>query len=216
MAMSEAFGLYGLAKHGRALVTGTTTVGLAVRDGVVLATDRRVTAGYYIAHKRGKKIWKIDDHVAATMSGAVADVQKLLDGLTRFAQLYKIDAGRPVSIRALASYASLILFSSRPFIYIVHLIIGGYDQEEGSVLYVLDWFGSVIKETQFAATGSGSSVAFGVLEDGYRPDLSIEDAINLAVRAVRTAIMRDPGSGNGIDVMAMTRDRCVERSFDIQ
>ncbi len=82
------------------LMTGTTTVGIVVNDGVVLATDRRVTAGYYIAHRRkGVKIWRIDNHVAATMSGGVADLQKVLDALTATAIQYKIETGKPISIR---------------------------------------------------------------------------------------------------------------------
>ncbi|MCG2886768.1 MAG: proteasome subunit beta [Vulcanisaeta sp.] len=189
------------------LMTGTTTVGIVVNDGVVLATDRRVTAGYYIAHRRrGVKIWKIDNHVAATMSGAVADLQKVLDSLTAVAIQHKIETGKPISIRALANYASLIVFSSRPFIYLVHMILGGWDPDEGPVIYMLDFFGTLTRETEFMATGSGSPTAFGVLQDGYRKDMGIEDAIRLAVRAVRSAIYHDPGSGEGIDVVVITKD----------
>lgn len=189
------------------LMTGTTTVGIVINDGVVLATDRRVTAGYYIAHrKKGVKIWKIDNHVAATMSGGVADLQKVLDALTATAIQYKIETGKPISIRALANYASLIVFSSRPFIYLVHMIFGGWDPDEGPVIYMLDFFGTLTRETEFMATGSGSPTAFGVLEDGYRRDMSIEDAIKLAVRAVRSAIYHDPGSGEGIDVVTITKE----------
>ena len=189
------------------LMTGTTTVGIVVNDGVILATDRRVTAGYYIAHRRkGVKIWKIDNHVAATMSGAVADLQKVLDALTATAMQYKVETGKPISIRALANYASLIVFSSRPFIYLVHMIFGGWDPDEGPVIYMLDFFGTLTRETEFMATGSGSPTAFGVLEDGYRKDMSIEDAVKLAVRAVRSAIYHDPGSGEGIDVVTITKE----------
>lgn len=189
------------------LMTGTTTVGIVTNDGVVLATDRRVTAGYYIAHRRkGVKIWKIDNHVAATMSGAVADLQKVLDALTATAMQYKVETGKPISIKALANYASLIVFSSRPFIYLVHMIFGGWDPDEGPVIYMLDFFGTLTRETEFMATGSGSPTAFGVLEDGYRKDMSIEDAVKLAVRAVRSAIYHDPGSGEGIDVVTITKE----------
>ncbi|MCG2864573.1 MAG: proteasome subunit beta [Vulcanisaeta sp.] len=189
------------------LMTGTTTVGIVVNDGVVLATDRRVTAGYYIAHrKRGVKIWKIDNHVAATMSGGVADLQKVLDALTSVAAQYKIETGKPISIRALANYASLIVFSSRPYIYLVHMIFGGWDPDEGPVIYMLDFFGTLTRETEFMSTGSGSPTAFGVLEDGYRRDMNIDDAIRLAVRAVRSAIYHDPGSGEGVDVVVITKD----------
>ncbi|MEM4765450.1 MAG: proteasome subunit beta, partial [Pyrobaculum sp.] len=138
----------------------TTTVGIAVREGVVLATDRRVTAGYYIAHKHGEKIWKIDDHVAATMSGGVADLQSVLSFLTLRAREYKLEYKKPIPIRTLVNYVSLILFYSRPFIYLVHSIIGGVDEEEGAVLYMVDWLGTTTKE-KYIATGSGSPYAKG-------------------------------------------------------
>ncbi len=188
------------------LETGTTTVGIVTKEGVVLATDKRATAGYFIANKNVKKIWKIDDHVAATMCGSVADVQKLLDLLTRFARQHKVETGRPALIRSLANYASLILFSSRPFILVVHIILGGVDPEEGPVLYALDWFGTMTREDKYMATGSGSPIAFGVLEDNYREDLTIDEAVQIAVRAVRAAMMRDPGSGEGVIVATITKD----------
>ncbi len=188
------------------LETGTTTVGIVTKEGVVLATDKRATAGYFIANKNVKKIWKIDEHVAATMCGSVADVQKLLDLLTRFARQHKVETGRPVLIRSLANYASLILFSSRPFILVVHIILGGVDPEEGPILYALDWFGTMTREDKYMATGSGSPIAFGVLEDNYRDDLTIDEAVQIAVRAVRAAMMRDPGSGEGVIVATITKE----------
>ncbi|RFA97458.1 archaeal proteasome endopeptidase complex subunit beta [Pyrobaculum aerophilum] len=193
----------------------TTTVGIAVKDGVVLATDKRVTAGYYIAHKRGEKIWKIDDHVAATMSGGVADLQSVLSFLTLRAHEYKIEYKRPIPISALVNYMSLILFYSRPYIYIVHSIIGGVDEEEGAVLYMVDWLGTVTKE-KYIATGSGSPYAKGALEVGYREDMTLEDAIDLAIKAVKAAIRNDPGSGEGIDVVVITRKEGFKRVFTTQ
>jgi len=186
------------------LETGTTTVGIVARDAVVLATDRRVTAGYYIAHRKGRKIWKIDDHVAATMSGGVADVQKILEALTLQAMDYKIRTGLPIPIRTLANYASVVMFSSRPYIFIAHMILGGVTNAEGPVLYTIDWYGSVTEEHRFASTGSGSPTAFGVLEDGYRDGIDVDDAIKLGIRAVKAAMMHDPASGEGVDVIIIT------------
>ncbi len=188
------------------LKTGTTTVGIVTKSGVVLATDKRATAGYFIANKNVKKIWKIDNHVAATMCGSVADVQRLLDELTRIAHSHKIDTGKPISIKSLANYASIVLFSTRPYILVVHIIVGGYDPDEGPILYALDWFGTLTRETKYTSTGSGSPIAFGVLEDGYRDDMTIEEAVKLAVRAVYAAMMRDPGSGEGIIAATITRE----------
>ncbi len=184
--------------------TKTTTVGIVTKEGVVLATDRRVTAGYYIAHRRGKKLWKIDDHIVATMSGGVADLQYVLNLLTYRARRHKIETGKPIELRALANYASSLLFYSRPVIFIVHMILGGYDPVEGPIMYALDWLGSVTREARYIATGSGSPYAMGVLENEYREDLTVEDAAKIAFRAVRAAIMNDPGSGEGIDVVSVT------------
>ncbi|MEL9990699.1 MAG: proteasome subunit beta [Thermoproteus sp.] len=182
----------------------TTTVGIKARDGVVLATDKRVTAGYYIAHKRGEKIWKIDEHVAATMSGGVADLQGLLNVLTVLARDYKAEHRRPIPVRTLVNYASLLLFYSRPMIYIVHSIFGGVD-DEGPQLYMLDWLGSFSAE-RYISTGSGSPYAMGVLEVGYKDDISVDEAVKLAENAVRAAMRNDPGSGEGIDIVVITKD----------
>lgn len=182
----------------------TTTVGIRAKDGVVLAADKRVTAGYYIAHKRGEKIWKIDDHVAATMSGGVADLQGLLNALTIIARDYKSEHRRPIPVRTLVNYASLLLFYSRPMIYLVHSIFGGYD-DEGPQLYMLDWLGSYSQE-KYISTGSGSPYAMGVLEVGYRDDITVDEAVKIAENAVKAAMRNDPGSGEGIDIVVITKD----------
>jgi len=193
----------------------TTTVGIVAKDGVVLATDKRVTAGYYIAHKAGEKIWKIDDHVAATMSGGVADLQTVLSFLSLRAREYRIEHKRPIPIRALVNYVSLLLFYSRPYIYLVHSIVGGVDAEEGPVLYMVDWLGTVTKE-KYIATGSGSPYAKGALEVGYREDLTVDEAVELAIRAVKAVIRNDPGSGEGIDVVTITKNDGFRRVFTTQ
>ncbi|MFB6491172.1 MAG: proteasome subunit beta [Thermoproteus sp. AZ2] len=182
----------------------TTTVGIRAKDGVVLAADKRVTAGYYIAHKRGEKIWKIDDHVAATMSGGVADLQGLLNTLTIMARDYKSEHRHPIPVRTLVNYASLLLFYSRPMIYLVHSIFGGYD-DEGPQLYMLDWLGSYSQE-KYISTGSGSPYAMGVLEVGYRDDITVDEAVKIAENAVKAAMRNDPGSGEGIDIVVITKD----------
>ena len=96
-----------------------------------------------------------------------------------------------------------MLFSARPLIYVVRVLLGGVDSEEGPALYSVDWFGTVTREL-YTATGSGYPVAIGILEEGYREDMTTEEAVPLAVRAVRSAIMRDTGSGEGIDVAVVT------------
>jgi proteasome beta subunit len=89
------------------------------------------------------------------------------------------------------------------------------DEEEGTVLYMTDWLGTVTKE-KYVATGSGSPYAMGALEAEYRDDLTLEDAVNLAIKAVKAAIRNDPGSGEGIDVVTITKKEGFKRVFTAQ
>ncbi|MGB9709658.1 MAG: archaeal proteasome endopeptidase complex subunit beta [Infirmifilum sp.] len=186
------------------VLKGTTTVGLTGRDFVVLAADRRATSGYFIASKHVWKILEIDSHVAVTIAGTVGDAQQLIDRLKVEAGYYKATNGERISVKSLATLASLILFTYRP-ILMVQMLIGGLDKEEGPSLYSVDWLGTVTRE-KFTATGSGSPYAVAMLEQEYREDLSLEDAVKLAIRAVHTALARDPGSGEGVDVATITEE----------
>ena len=184
----------------RVLATGTTTVGLRTRTHVVLAADRRATAGYYVAHKRTRKIIRITDYMAMTTAGLVADAQMLAEYLRVEAQYYEMHMGKRMPIAAAATLLSNILFSARLFPYIVQLLLGGYDTQPR--LYSLDWYGTVTEE-RYVATGSGSPTAIGVLEDGYSPDMSVDEAVELAKRAVLSSIRRDAFTGNGITIVVI-------------
>jgi len=189
-------------------IHGTTTVGLIAGDYVILAADKRATAGTLIASRRVKKIVKITDRAAMTVSGLVADAQALADILREEARFYELTNGVKLSIRGLATLLSNILFSSKWFPYLVQLIVGGYDVRPR--LYTLDPYGS-ITEDQYTATGSGSPVAYGVLEDYYREDLTVDEAIEVAKRALKSAILRDSATGDGIDVVIIGKDKYEER-----
>ncbi len=191
-------------------VSKTTTVGLIAGDYVVLAADKRATAGSMVAHNRVKKIQKIDDHAAMTISGLVADAQYIVEQARYISRKYSLDLGRLISIRSLASQISLILqayLRMNPFI--VQLIIGGYD--DSPHLFYVDLFGS-LSEEKYMATGSGSPVAYGVLEAGYRDDLSLEEAKDLAYRAVKAATERDSYSGEGVDIVVIGKDTYIEET----
>jgi proteasome beta subunit len=178
---------------------GTTTVGAVCKDGVVLATDTRVTMGYFIAHKHGKKVHRIDDHLAMTMAGVVADAQAVLEILRVNASLYKLNNKRPMPVASAARLAANVLFYNRLLPLIIQAIIAGVDGE-GPHIFSLDPFGSLTEEKKFFATGSGSPVAFGILEDGYRKDMTVEEAVPLMVKAVKAAMRRDAASGDSFDV----------------
>ena len=180
---------------------GTTTVGLKVREGVVLAADKRATTGYYIAHKRVKKIARIHDRMALTMSGVVADAQAIADILRLELKYYELLHRTPVTVKMAATLASNILFTSRILPFVVQLIIAGYDTQPR--VFALDLFGTVTEE-KYVATGSGSPIAIGILERRYDEGMDVMEAAKLAVMSVNAALERDVASGEGVDLVIIT------------
>ena len=177
---------------------GTTTVGVVCKDGVILASDTRVTMGFYVAHKHGKKIYKIDDHLAMTIAGTVADAQRTVDILAANAQLYKINMGRPIPVSSAARLVANLLFSARYIPLVTQVLVGGVD-ETGPHVFSLDPFGSLTEE-KCVATGSGSPVAYGVLEDKFKDGMTVEEALPIVVKAVDAAMRRDAASGDSFNV----------------
>jgi len=187
------------------IVTGTTTVGIICNGGVVLATESQATMGNLVASHRAPKIHKITDHIAMTISGSVADAQQIIRIIRANVNLRRLELGRELSVRAVSQLTATLLFQNRLYPYITMLIVGGVD-EEGPHIFTLDPLGSLLEEDKFAATGSGSVIAYGVLEDGYRENMPIEEAIELAKRAVKAARRRDIASGGKIQVAVITKD----------
>lgn len=183
---------------------GTTTVGVVCTDGVILSSDTRVTMGYFVAHKTGKKIYQIDDHIAMTISGSVADAQRVVEVLKVNAKLYKLNNGRPIPIKAASRLVANLLFSARLAPLIAQILVGGVDST-GPHVFSLDPLGSLV-EDKCVATGSGSPIAYGVLEDKYKEGATIEEILPVVVRAVDSAMKRDIASGNNFDIAIITKD----------
>ena len=183
------------------VMKGTTTIGLKAKDGVVLASDTRVTMGYYVAHKHGKKIYKIDDHLAMTIAGTVADAQRVVDILTANAHLYKINMGRPLPVASAARFIANIMFSARYVPLLTEALIGGVD-DSGPHVFRLDPFGTLTEE-KCVSTGSGSPVAYGVLDDAYKEDSHIKELLPLIVRAINAAMKRNAGTGDNFNVAVL-------------
>lgn len=186
--------------------TGTTTVGIICKDGVVLGAEKRSTLGYLIASEESQKIFPIGDHLAITIAGASGDAQALIRYMKAECKLFEIQKKRRVPVKSAATLLSNILQSGRwSYVpYMVQLIVAGFDNE-GPSFYALDPIGSSEEEKKFFSTGSGSPIALGVLEDKYKDGISIEAGIELAVQAIRAAMRRDIGSGGkSIDVFAIT------------
>ena len=186
------------------ILHGTTTVGIKAKDGVVLCADMRASAGYFIANNNTMKIQKIDDHAGMTMAGGVADAQNITDILRYHANLHRIQKQEPIPIKSLTRLTSLIFQQNRGYPFIADILVGGYDKQ-GPALYNIDMFGSAEEKT-YVTTGSGSPVAYGLLEEEYHKDLSVEDAKVLALRAVKAAITRNIGTGDGINISIIDKN----------
>jgi len=180
------------------VLKGTTTISVVCKDGVIMASDTRVTMGFYVAHKHGKKIYKIDDHLAMTISGTVADAQRTVDILTANSQLYKLNMDRPLPVSSAARLIANLLFSARYAPLLTQVLIGGVD-DTGPHVFSLDPFGSLTEE-KCVATGSGSPIAYGILEDRYQEDVSLKEFLPIIVKAVNSAMKRDAASGDSFNV----------------
>ncbi|MDO9035650.1 MAG: archaeal proteasome endopeptidase complex subunit beta [Methanoregula sp.] len=192
---------------------GTTTIGIVFKDGVILATEKRATMGYMIASKKAKKVYKVAERIGMTTAGGVGDAQQLARILTVECNLYQIRRSRSITVGASATLLSNYLNQNRYFPYYVQLLVGGID-ETGPSVYSVDAMGGATKEEEIVATGSGSPMAYGVLEDRYRPNMTEDEAIDIAVRALKSAMKRDAGSGEGIHVVVITKDRYQELGED--
>jgi proteasome beta subunit len=181
--------------------TGTTTVGLTTAEGVVMATDMRASlGGRFISNKDVQKVERIHPTAALTMAGSVGGAQSFIRSLRAESNLYETRRGEEMSIGALATLAGNFLRGG-PF-FLVSPILGGVDAE-GTHVYSLDPAGGVMRD-DYTCTGSGMQLAYGVLEGRYEDDLSNDEAMTLAARAVKSAVERDTASGDGVFLAEIT------------
>ena len=196
---------------GYAWVPGATTIGVVCHDGVILASEKRVSYGNFIISKGGKKVFKLTDRIGAACAGLVSDMQVLARDVEANANLFSLDVGRAISVRAAAKLMSNILFNRRMMPLITQTIVAGLD-EEGPSLYVLDVLGSVIPD-KYAVVGSGAEIAVGVLEEGYKEGMKVKEAKELVTRAIKSAISRDVMSGDGLDFLIITKEGLSEETM---
>ncbi|MEJ5293351.1 MAG: archaeal proteasome endopeptidase complex subunit beta [Candidatus Methanosuratincola sp.] len=192
-------------------VTGATTVGIACRDGVILASEKRVTYGFSIMTKAGKKVFAINDRLGVAFAGLISDSQAVLRRISAETNLYELETHKPMSVRATAKILANLLYAQRVYPVYTETMVGGVD-EEGAKLFVLDPLGSMI-EDKYAALGTGGAIAIGIVESAYSPDMSLDAGKDLAVKAVRAAIARDVASGDGVDVLVISSQGAREETL---
>ncbi|MGE4274725.1 MAG: archaeal proteasome endopeptidase complex subunit beta [Candidatus Methanomethylophilaceae archaeon] len=179
------------------LKTGTTTIGIVTSEGVVLASERRATMGNIIAHKEVQKVFKIDDNLGMTIAGVVGHAQLLTRYVKAEVQLYRLKKGSPMTVKAASTLVANIVRNG----FYVGLIVGGWDRNGGHV-YSIDGAGGSI-EDKYVSVGSGSVFSLGVLENGYKDDLSLDGAVDLAIASLNASMRRDSASGNGMMVVTV-------------
>jgi len=192
-------------------VPGATTVGVVCSDGVILASEKRVSYGHLVVSRVGKKVFKITEMIGAACAGLVSDMQILVREVEAYGSLFKLEVGRLISVKSAAKIMSNLLFARRLFPLITQTVVGGID-DEGPSLYVLDVLGSNIPD-KYTAVGSGAEIAIGVLEERYKEGLTVKEGKELVTGAIKSAISRDAMSGDGIDFLVITKDGIKEESI---
>ena len=190
---------------------GTTTVGLICSDGLVLAADKRATMGYFIAGKQVDKIHQLDDRIAMTIAGGVGDAQTLVRIMKAELALYKMRNDSPLTVHGAMTLLSNILYQYKFYPFYVQLILGGFDSKPS--IYNLDALGGVTSENVIS-TGSGSPMSYGLLEDAYKENKPIKENLKLAARAIAVAMKRDVATGEGIDLIHITKTEFKRYSAD--
>jgi len=194
------------------LLKGTTTLGLVCKDGVVLATERRATAGSFIANKQTQKLFKIDENIGLTTSGYVGDVQVLARYLKAEVSLYRLRRSAQLTVEGAATLLANILSGNRYYPYWAWMLLGGVDAKGGH-LFSIDAGGGCI-EDKYASVGSGQMMVYGLLEEAYSREMSTADGIDVALRGLTVAMKRDSASGDGYVVHVISAKEYRELSED--
>lgn len=196
---------------GYQVIQGATTIGLVCKDAVLLISDKRVSYGRLVASRRGRKVFKLTDNVGLAFAGLMSDMQALVREAGAYANLFRLDRGRSITTKALAKMISNMLFSRRMMPLLMETLVAGVDDGVPS-LYSLDLAGSLIPD-DYVSAGSGAQIAIGVLEAEYRKGMSVEEAKEIALKAVKAAVARDAVSGDGIDILIIRADGVEEETM---
>jgi proteasome beta subunit len=182
---------------------GATAVGIVYDGGVVMASERRVSYGNFIVSKNTKKTFQITDFVGACCAGMVADMQVLAMQMRALTKIRKLELKREIPPNSVAKMMSSLMYERRFYPLLTQVIVGGVDGNPA--VYTLDPLGSVLPD-DYAAVGTGAEMALGVLDQEYKKELKEKEAISLAVKSIKSAIMRDAASGEGIDVLVADKN----------
>ncbi|HEX6378578.1 MAG TPA: archaeal proteasome endopeptidase complex subunit beta [Nitrososphaeraceae archaeon] len=191
---------------------GATAVGITYQDGIVLAAEKRISYGNFVVNKNTKKIFTITDQVASACAGMVADMQVLTRQVGALAKIRKLETRRDMATNSVAKLMSVIMFERRYFPLLTQVIVGGV--QTTPEIYTLDPLGSLLPDN-YAAVGTGAEMALGIMDAEYKKSMSEDTSKKLAIKAVKSSIQRDSASGDGIDVLTITKKGIEEESLGL-
>ena len=189
---------------------GATAVGISFSDGVVLAAEKRVSYGNFVVNKHTRKIFSVTESVGAACAGMIADMQVLVRQVEALAKIRKLETRRNVATNSVAKLMSVIMFERRFFPLLTQVIVGGVETK--SRIYTLDPLGSLLPD-DYAAVGTGAEMALGVLDSEYKSSLTARQSKELALKAIRASVQRDSASGDGIDLLVITKGAQAQESL---
>ena len=175
-----------------ALKTGTTTIGIKLKDGVILASDQRATMSNLIAHSHVQKVYQLSDNIGMTIAGVVGDAQLMVRYMQSEISIYSMKKGAPMSVTAAATLVASVIRQG----FYLGLIVGGYDRTGGHV-FSIDGAGGYI-EDNYMSVGCGSVFGLGSLESKFKENMTKVEGIAVAITALNSARRRDNCTGDGM------------------
>jgi proteasome beta subunit len=191
---------------------GATAVGISYDKGVVLSAEKRVSYGNFVVNKSTKKTFPVTNQVGAACAGMIADMQVLVRQVAALAKIRKLETRRNVAPNSIAKLMSVIMFERRFFPLLTQVIVGGLETKPE--IYTLDPLGSVLPD-EYAAVGTGAEMALGIIDSEYKPNMTEEKAREMAIKAIKSSILRDSSSGDGIDLLVITKSGPREESLNV-
>ena len=195
--------------------TGTTTLGIVCKDGIIVAADKRGSYGThdggvaYIASKDEEKVQAVTENIIVTTAGVASDLQKVIKVVRAELKLKELRTKKRPTIKESANLFSNIVYQNiRQFTTIpalTHFLLAGFD-EAGAHLYEINADGYLQDISDYVSTGSGMMQVNPILDSSYKKDLTMEEAIKLATKSIITSMGRDPGTGEGLDIFAVTKN----------
>ena len=140
-------------------------------------------------------------------------MQVLVRQVEALSKIRKLETRRNVPPNSVAKLMSVIMFERRYFPLLTQVIVGGINNKPE--IYTLDPLGSVLPD-DYAAVGTGAEMALGVMDAEFKANMTEEKAKELAIRAIKSAIQRDSSSGDGIDVLIVSKTGHREETIAIR